>query len=72
MHVNHQRGETRTFVWRREHHMITHYTWHKGKRESYRYAKIVVSRAERRLAAYHLAAGEERSRGASAAARSAG
>lgn len=61
MHVNYKRGETRRFVWRREQpgQQCTHYTWHKGKRESARYIKTVISRAERRRAVWRLARGEE-------------
>jgi hypothetical protein len=36
MHINHQRGETRRFVWRREHYGITHRTWVKGKSASHK------------------------------------
>lgn len=35
-HVNHRRGETRRFVYRREHAKLTHYTWHKGKSDSWK------------------------------------
>jgi|APSaa5957512576_1039674.scaffolds.fasta_scaffold212715_1 hypothetical protein len=35
-HVNHTRGETGPFVFRREHGRRTHATWNKGKRNSHK------------------------------------
>ena len=36
MHTNHRRGETASYVWRREHGKLTHYTWVKGKSDSHK------------------------------------
>ena len=60
VHVNYNRGETRTFVWRREHGQITHRTCHKGKRQSYQWGKVLLNRKERRQAAARLARGVEK------------
>ena len=60
VHVNYSRGETRTFVWRREHRQITHFTSHKGKRQSYQWGKVLLNRKERRQAVARLARGVEK------------
>lgn len=44
MHINHRRGDTRTKVFQREHLIITHNCWTKGKANSSRWFK----RGERR------------------------
>lgn len=59
MHINHFRGETRTFALRREHKGTTHHTYHKGKRQSARLYKQKLNRSERRKAAHLLLIGEE-------------
>lgn len=43
-HVNHRRGETSRFVFRREHGRCTHFTYHKGKSESWKPFKKVYNR----------------------------
>lgn len=32
--INYKRGETRSFIFQQEHGRRTHYTYHKGKRDS--------------------------------------
>ena len=59
MHINHSRGETRTFVWRKEHGQITHFTCHKSKRQSWRWGKVLLNRKERRQAIARLVRGAE-------------
>ncbi len=46
-HVNHSRGETTSFVFRREHGRITHNTYHKGKRDSHKEWKSRGNRSYR-------------------------
>jgi len=47
-HVNHQRGETALFVFRREHGKLTHKTYHKDKRGSYKRYKRDINQMHRR------------------------
>ncbi|CAB4203456.1 hypothetical protein UFOVP1382_72 [uncultured Caudovirales phage] len=48
MHVNYRRGESRVFVFRREHGALTHDTYTKGKRNSWKPYKVAKNRALRR------------------------
>lgn len=47
-HVNHKRGETPCFVFRREHGSRTYMTFYKGKRNSDKWAKTWINRKLRR------------------------
>ena len=47
-HVNHRRGETARFVYRREHGKITHRTCYKGKNQSDKDWKVLAHRLHRR------------------------
>jgi hypothetical protein len=48
MHVNYRRGETRAFVFRREHGKWTHATFLKDKRDSWKPWKQIFNRRDRR------------------------
>lgn len=43
-HINHRRGETRWFVFQREHGKVTHNTICKGKRQSWKHCKKMFNR----------------------------
>lgn len=47
MHVNYHRGETRRFVFQREHGRLTHRTHIKSKRQSWKPYKLMLNRIRR-------------------------
>lgn len=46
-HVNHRRGETSRFVYRRDHAKLTHCTYRKGKSDSDRDIRVTLNRGYR-------------------------
>jgi|APSaa5957512622_1039677.scaffolds.fasta_scaffold00601_18 hypothetical protein len=53
-HINHARGETVTFVFRREHAKLTHHTYLKGKRDSDRDIRVPLNRSYRQQSRQQL------------------